>query len=394
MFEGLLLGTAFLAVGTAFRKLYDPTGQKRELELETDKLNRFFVEAKFGVRSEDGVKYAKAVWADRQPHYDIFGISLPWGLSKSNLEKLVGALENVFRCEVNILERGGAYQVQVIRSKLKSEYPFEVVAFPEPGKLYAILGVTATGPLYFDLTRRSSILIGGELGAGKSVALAVILCQMIEHLTPDELEIIFLDMKKVEAPHWEHVAHVVEVADDLETGKAILLNLESELKERLERIAGAGCKNITEYNKKAQKKMPFRVIVMDELYDYATVMKEIEKPVGNVLSKSRAAGLHFIMATQRPTGDIIPGSWKVHLGVRIGLRCASSQDSINIIEAPGLEQIGEKQVGRGIAKSGTFQKFQAYLLTDFNQNYILKKHFKKRERVVEEYNEFSGLDGC
>jgi len=224
------------------------------------------------------------------------------------------------------------------------------------------------------------VLIGADSGAGKSTLQKAILCQMVENLSADELAIYILDLKKLEWVEWQAVDQVAGVVSTVADGLAVAKSIRAEVEARYEKMTGIA-KDIHGYNQKCpQKKLPYIVVIMDELFDYGGKDAPIWREVGPILSKCRAAGIHFILGTQRPTTDVIAGDVKANLGVRIGLRTTSHQESLNIIEAGGLEDIPPHQKGRGMVRNGGLEDFQAYWFPEEKMSEILEAHSTGREK--------------
>lgn len=215
------------------------------------------------------------------------------------------------------------------------------------GSLPIILGKNITGtPYILDLPSLPHLLLAGSTGSGKSVALHTILISLLYCAPPEHLKLILVDPKRVEFGKFVDLPHLlfpiqVEV-------KEIILTLNwaaTTMDERYNTMASTGTRDIFEYQEKFGKdKMPFIVIVIDELADLMMMGgKDIEFLIVRIAQKARAAGIYLILATQRPSVDVITGLIKVNFSARAAFKVASKIDSRVIIDAVGAEKL----VGKG-----------------------------------------------
>jgi S-DNA-T family DNA segregation ATPase FtsK/SpoIIIE len=243
----------------------------------------------------------------------------------------------------------------VIASKKFQESDFQ---------LPVAMGKTITNETFvIDLHKMPHLLVAGATGQGKSVGLNVILTSLIYKKHPAELKLVLVDPKKVELSLYnklsKHFLTQVPDADEpiiTDTQKVIdtLNSLTVEMDDRYELLKNAHCRSLKEYNKKfierklnpekGHRYMPYIVIVVDEYADLImTAGKEIEMPIARLAQKARAIGIHLIIATQRPTTNIITGVIKANFPARIAFRVISGVDSKTILDGPGANQL----IGRG-----------------------------------------------
>lgn len=198
-----------------------------------------------------------------------------------------------------------------------------------------------------DLAKAPHLLIAGETGSGKSVCLASIITSLIYKKTPEELELMLID-KKNELSIFNELPHLIDnsLNNDADIISA-LRNLEGELRERNNKITNKRARNIQEYNKRARNKLPYIVLIIDELQDLLSrdIKKEAEKILNTIASLGRSAGIHIIAATQRPSAKVLTGELKANLPTKIALSVANNTDSRVIIDHKGAEDL----IGNGDA---------------------------------------------
>ncbi len=200
-----------------------------------------------------------------------------------------------------------------------------------------------------DLTNMPHLLIAGTTGSGKSVCVNSIICALLIQNTPDDLKFLMVDPKRVELTSYNNIPHLlVPVIVDMERVVGSLQWVTREMDERYRKFAKAGTRNIVDYNarigKEADKKLPYLVVVIDELADLMMLAPdETERTITRLAQMARATGIHLIIATQRPSVDVVTGLIKANFPARIAFAVASSIDSRVILDQPGAEKL----LGRG-----------------------------------------------
>jgi S-DNA-T family DNA segregation ATPase FtsK/SpoIIIE len=218
------------------------------------------------------------------------------------------------------------------------------------GVLPIVLGCDTVGHhVIADLSRMPHLLMAGSTGSGKSVALNCVLMSLLYRFNPDQLQLILIDPKRLEFATYAHIAHLVfPVIVDPKKVASVLRWVTIEMERRYDAMAQLGVRNIHDYNaQKALKKestLSFVVVVIDELADLMiTAGREIEDLIARIAQMARAAGIHLIVATQRPSVDVITGLIKVNFPSRIAFRVASKVDSRIILDDGGADKL----LGRG-----------------------------------------------
>jgi len=209
-------------------------------------------------------------------------------------------------------------------------------------KLPIAIGKSISGlPIVGDLTAMPHLLIAGTTGSGKSVCINTIIVSLLYRLNPDLCKFILIDPKMLELSAYEGIPHLLSpVITDSKKAASALGWTVKEMNSRYKLMSKEGVRNIDGYNSKHKLKMPYIVVVVDEMSDLMLVAgKEIENYIQKLSQMARAAGIHIIMATQRPSVDVITGTIKANFPTRISFRVSSKIDSRTILGEQGAEQL-------------------------------------------------------
>jgi S-DNA-T family DNA segregation ATPase FtsK/SpoIIIE len=209
-------------------------------------------------------------------------------------------------------------------------------------KLPIAIGKSISGiPIVADLTSMPHLLIAGTTGSGKSVCINTIIVSLLYRLSPELCKFILIDPKMLELSAYEGIPHLLTpVITDSKKAASALGWTVREMSNRYKLMSKEGVKNIDGYNTKHKLKMPYIVVVVDEMSDLMLVAgKEIENYIQKLSQMARAAGIHIIMATQRPSVDVITGTIKANFPTRISFRVSSKIDSRTILGEQGAEQL-------------------------------------------------------
>ncbi|MEN3334047.1 MAG: segregation ATPase FtsK/SpoIIIE, family, partial [Blastocatellia bacterium] len=224
-------------------------------------------------------------------------------------------------------------------------------------KLTIALGKTINGEGYIaDLTKMPHLLIAGATGAGKSVTLNSIICSILYKASPEEVKFIMVDPKRVELGLYEGIPHLLTpiVTDPKRAANALKWAV-NEMENRYRQLAELGVRNIDQYNHQiqqttiptvaadspeARKPLPYIVVAIDELADLMMVARaDVETSIARLAQMARAVGIHLVVATQRPSVDVITGIIKANIPSRIAFRVSSKVDSRTIIDSNGAEAL-------------------------------------------------------
>ncbi|MBO4548812.1 MAG: DNA translocase FtsK, partial [Abditibacteriota bacterium] len=213
-----------------------------------------------------------------------------------------------------------------------------------------VLGADVAGtPRIADLAKMPHLLIAGATGSGKSVGLNALITSLLYRLSPDELRLVLIDPKRVELSLYDGIPHLAHpVVKDVKLAAGVLDAVVREMERRYRVLEQYKCKKIESYNSKAKDedraKMPYIVVVIDELADLMMqCAKNVEYSICRVAQLSRAVGIHLVVATQRPSVDVITGKIKANIPARIAFTVSSYIDSKTILDNKGAESL----IGRG-----------------------------------------------
>ena len=209
-------------------------------------------------------------------------------------------------------------------------------------KLALGLGKDVVGkPVFADLAKMPHLLIAGATGSGKSVAINAIICSILFRATPDEVRFLMVDPKRIELSGYEAIPHLLHpVVVEPKMANRALQWAVREMERRYELLDELRVKNIATYNEVAEEKLPLIVIVVDELADLMMVSsRDVEDSIARLAQMARAAGIHLILATQRPSVDVLTGLIKANFPTRISFKVFSKVDSRTILDSTGAEHL-------------------------------------------------------
>jgi S-DNA-T family DNA segregation ATPase FtsK/SpoIIIE len=224
------------------------------------------------------------------------------------------------------------------------------------------MGKTISGEVFCDdLSKMPHLLMAGSTGSGKSVGINTIIASLLFRLHPSDLKFVIIDPKKIELSQYAKLrSHFLAVSPDVDedivttarNAVVVLKGVELEMERRYDTLAGAGVRNIVDYNERLKSgrlkgsekftpaKMPYLIVIIDELADLMiTAAREVEEPIARLAQLARAVGIHLIVATQRPSVDVITGVIKANFPARVAYQVASKIDSRTILDMNGAEQL-------------------------------------------------------
>lgn len=204
------------------------------------------------------------------------------------------------------------------------------------------IGCTTDGSVVIeDLAAAPHLLIAGQTGSGKSVAMNSIILGLMAAHTPETLEFVMIDPKVVELSMYANIPYLkMPIISDMNKAITALKAVVNEMEMRYHLIASKKVRNIASYNKIATKKLPYTVVVIDELSDLMmTNGKDVESLIVRIAQKARAVGIHLVVATQRPSVNVITGLMKSNIPARISFKVASNTDSRIILDESGAENL-------------------------------------------------------
>ncbi|WP_461832885.1 DNA translocase FtsK [Desulfothermus sp.] len=247
-----------------------------------------------------------------------------------------------------------------------------------------VLGQDIQGrPRVEDLARMPHLLVAGATGAGKSVCLNSIIISLLMRFSPEDVKFLLIDPKRIEMASYSQLPHLIHpVVVDMELAKTALEWAVSEMEYRYDKMAEIGARNIYGYNEKIKKgdiqdsnqsPMPYLVIVIDEMADLMlTAGKEAEAKIIRLAQLARAAGIHLILATQRPSVDVVTGLIKANFPARVAFQVTSKHDSRTILDNVGAEHLLGKGDMLFKPPAGRIQRIHGAYISDGEINRIIK----------------------
>ena len=247
--------------------------------------------------------------------------------------------------------------IEIPNSKIASVPIREVLSRPTKDSMKANIPVTLGKDLmgqikWADISKMPHLLVAGSTGSGKSVCINSFIASILMTKRPDEVKLVMVDPKKVELSNYNGVPHLLQpVVTDPKKASAMLQKVVAMMEDRYDKFSEKGVKNIAGYNEwvekqneqagsEIEKKMYYLVVIIDELADLMVVAsKEVEDSIMRITQMARAAGIHLIVATQRPSTDVITGVVKANIPSRISFAVASQIDSRTILDMSGAEKL-------------------------------------------------------
>ncbi|MGZ4339343.1 MAG: DNA translocase FtsK [Gaiellaceae bacterium] len=245
--------------------------------------------------------------------------------------------------------------------------------------------------VWADLARMPHILIAGTTGSGKSGCINTILTSILLRATPDEARLILIDPKRIELNYYESIPHLLTpVVSSPKEASAVLLNVVTEMERRYERLSQVRARNLPEANrafrKRGEGELPYLLVVIDELADLMMVSpQEVEDSIIRLAQKSRAVGIHLVLATQRPSVDVITGMIKANVPSRIAFAVSSQTDSRVILDQNGAESLlGQGDMLFKPLGTSRLQRVQGAFVTEDEIALIVEQARSQREQQVDE----------
>ncbi|HEY3961795.1 MAG TPA: DNA translocase FtsK [Gaiellaceae bacterium] len=245
--------------------------------------------------------------------------------------------------------------------------------------------------VWADLARMPHLLIAGTTGSGKSGCINTILTSVLLRSTPDEVRLILIDPKRIELNHYESIPHLLTpVVSSPKEAAAVLLNVVTEMERRYEHLSRLRARNLPEANralrKRSEEELPYLLVVIDELADLMMVSpQEVEDCVIRLAQKSRAVGIHLVLATQRPSVDVITGMIKANVPSRIAFAVSSQTDSRVILDQNGAESLlGQGDMLFKPLGTSRLQRVQGAFVSEEEIALIVEQARVQREQHVDE----------
>jgi DNA segregation ATPase FtsK/SpoIIIE, S-DNA-T family len=245
--------------------------------------------------------------------------------------------------------------------------------------------------VWTDLARMPHILIAGTTGSGKSGCINTILTSILLRSTPDDVRLILIDPKKIELNYYEAIPHLLTpVVSSPKEASIVLANVVSEMERRYERLSQVRARSLNEANRafrsRGEPALPYLLVVIDELADLMMIApQDVEDAVIRLAQKSRAVGIHLVLATQRPSVDVITGMIKANVPSRIAFAVSSQTDSRVILDASGAESLlGQGDMLFKPLGTSRLQRLQGAFVTEEEIALIVEQCRAQREQQLDE----------
>jgi S-DNA-T family DNA segregation ATPase FtsK/SpoIIIE len=244
--------------------------------------------------------------------------------------------------------------------------------------------------VWTDLARMPHLLIAGTTGSGKSGCINALLTSILLRATPDEMRMILIDPKRIELNHYESIPHLLTpVVSSPKEASAVLANCVAEMERRYERLASVRARNLNEANRafrqRGEATIPYLLVVIDELADLMMIAPQaVEDAVIRLAQKSRAVGIHLVLATQRPSVDVITGMIKANVPSRIAFAVSSMTDSRVILDQGGAESLlGQGDMLFKPLGTSRLQRVQGAYVSE-EEIALVVQQTRQREQVLDE----------
>jgi DNA segregation ATPase FtsK/SpoIIIE, S-DNA-T family len=245
--------------------------------------------------------------------------------------------------------------------------------------------------VWTDLARMPHILIAGTTGSGKSGCINTILTSVLLRSTPDDVRLILIDPKRIELNYYESIPHLLTpVVSSPKEAAAVLRNVVAEMERRYERLSAVRARNLAEANRafrsRGEPSLPYLLVVIDELADLMMISpQEVEDAVIRLAQKSRAVGIHLVLATQRPSVDVITGMIKANVPSRIAFAVSSQTDSRVILDQAGAESLlGQGDMLFKPLGTSRLQRVQGAFVTEEEIALIVEQCRAQRDQELDE----------
>jgi DNA segregation ATPase FtsK/SpoIIIE, S-DNA-T family len=245
--------------------------------------------------------------------------------------------------------------------------------------------------VWTDLARMPHILIAGTTGSGKSGCINTILTSILLRATPDEVRLILIDPKRIELSYYESIPHLLTpVVSSPKEASSVLTNVVGEMERRYERLSSVRARNLPEANRALRKRgedpLPYLLVVIDELADLMMISPQaVEDAVIRLAQKSRAVGIHLVLATQRPSVDVITGMIKANVPSRIAFAVSSQTDSRVVLDQAGAESLlGQGDMLFKPLGTSRLQRLQGAYVTEEEIALIVEQARAQREQELDE----------
>ncbi len=335
------------------------------------------------------------------------------------VSKIINLSEDIARntssesARIAIIPGSNTIGIELPKAQRENVFLSEIISDPsfkkKDTKLPIALGKSISGsPLTGDLSTMPHLLIAGTTGSGKSVCINTIILSLLYKHSPEKCKFILIDPKMLELSTYEGIPHLLcPVITEAKKAASVLGWVVKEMENRYKLMTKVGVRNIDGYNEKHKISMPYIVVIVDEMSDLMLVAgKDIENYIQKLSQMARAAGIHIIMATQRPSVDVITGTIKANFPTRISFQVTSKIDSRTILGEQGAEQLLGKgdmlymtsanrmtRIHAPFVSEGEIEKINNFLRSQAEPDYVEEIiNFVDEKEIFNNSNEDENLD--
>lgn len=305
----------------------------------------------------------------------VYLISAPAGLSISDFSKFKESLELQLRQSIEIRERKGYVEIEVITKKLSDDIPYSLPIRCKKEGIKFPIGKSLNEDILLDLKENPHSYIVGTTGSGKSVCTKSMLTSISNLYGPEELELYLCDLKRVELNLFSKLKHTKKFVYTVEDTTEVIADLLEETNKRYELFMQHDVTSIFEYNKlQGVKKLKYQILYVEEIVLLLEDKKKTAmKLLKQLIAISRASGCYVFLTTQRPSNDVIDNVVKANINNRIVFKCEDSKNSIVALDQEGAQDLRGK--GHGLIKRGSdIVEFQSFNISDKQVKELTKKY--------------------
>jgi S-DNA-T family DNA segregation ATPase FtsK/SpoIIIE len=324
-------------------------------------------------------------------------VTIPLGKTIRDYEKRAKAIETALGKDTEVsfqLVGESKVRMRIVKAVLLDQYPFEPIPLTSPAEI--LIGHSRRGLVTVDLTKYPNMLIAGATGSGKSTYLVGLILNIL--LTSKTIDLHLIDLKSgIEFHNFQNCTIVKSYATEIEKAEEVIDNLTLEMERRQQLLVEAGVVKLDDYNERQRdsRKLPYEIVIVDEFADLRGE-KAVKAKFDKLLRKGRNVGIFFILSTQRPTADTVPGNLSANIQCRLAFHTSTAIESQIILGYGRFDAAKPMPIGRGI-----FQAYDTFLVQPmFIKNDeriivpIIRHLFRSKSEKVEENINRTGMIKC
>ena len=323
----------------------------------------------------------------------VYLLAVPFGIGVSDLKKYQESLELQLRNKVDIRERKGYIEIEVITKELNDNIPYTLPVRERKDGIKFPIGESLNEKIILDLKENPHSYIVGTTGSGKSVCTKSILTSISNLYSPNELELYLCDLKRVELNLFSKLKHTKKFVYTVEDTTEVIADLLEETNKRYDLFMKNNVTSIFEYNKlPGVKKLKYQILYVEEIVLLLEDKKKTAmKLLKQLIAISRASGCYVFLTTQRPSNDVIDNVVKANINNRIVFKCEDSKNSMVALDQEGADKLKGK--GHGLIKRGAdIIEFQSFFITDEQVKELTRKYIVNNKAIKEPYSDYKNIN--